>query len=83
MECYVKDGKASVFAIHKRTTGALAIPSTLGGYPVTSIWDWAFLGCSGLTTVYVSPGDTERVKRMMGGADADVSKLKFVEQPAQ
>ena len=86
----VKDGKASVggeewrdTTVPRSTTGVLAIPSTLGGYPVTSIGGLAFWNCSVLTTVYVSPGDMERVKRMMDGAGVDVSELKFVEQPAQ
>ena len=124
----VEDGQASVCG-GGPTTGALAIPSTLGGYPVTSIGMGAFVGCkglksvtippsvtsigmgafvgckglmsvtippsvtdigfgafykcNGLTTVYVRTGDTERVKMMMDGASANVSKLKFIEQPAQ
>ena len=101
----VKDGQASVCG-GKPTTGALAIPSTLGGCPVTSIGWCAFSGCEGLTSVtipssvtsigmrafevceclkvvYVSPGDTERVKEIMGEAYGNVSALKFVEQPAR
>ena len=33
-------------AVPSDTTGAIVIPSTLGGYPVTSIGDAAFRGCS-------------------------------------
>ena len=33
--------------------GAVTIPPTLGGYPVTSIGYYAFFGCSGLTSVAI------------------------------
>jgi hypothetical protein len=56
----VKDGKASLVrgedsnrAIPKSTSGAITIPSTLGGYPVTSIGRGAFSGCSSLTSVTI------------------------------
>ncbi|MBR3777888.1 MAG: leucine-rich repeat domain-containing protein [Kiritimatiellae bacterium] len=56
----VKDGKASLErggcldpAIPKSTSGAITIPSTLGGYPVTSIGDGAFDRCSSLTSVTI------------------------------
>ena len=40
-------------AISTSTTGAIAIPSALGGHPVTSIGDSAFYNCSGLTSVTI------------------------------
>ena len=40
-------------AIPKSTSGAISIPSTLGGYPVTSIGNMAFYGCSSLTSVTI------------------------------
>lgn len=61
----VKDGKASVGtglspysylyvrAISSETTGMILIPSSLGGYPVTSISNYAFDGCNGLTSVTI------------------------------
>ena len=55
-----KDGEASLGggsssspAISKSTTGAITIPSTLGGYKVTSIGDGAFSWCIGLTRVTI------------------------------
>jgi hypothetical protein len=46
-------------AVPITTSGAITIPTTLGGQPVTSIGSSAFLGCSGLTsvTIPVSFGD--------------------------
>ena len=62
----VNDGKAQIRqqrgsvrmglwvpAISASTTGAITIPSTLGGCPVTSIENFALNGCSGLTSVTV------------------------------
>jgi hypothetical protein len=55
----VKDGNASLEsgcptpAIPKSTSGAITIPSTLGRYPVTSIGEEAFSGCSFLTSVTI------------------------------
>ncbi len=40
-------------AIPQSTTGAIFIPSTLGGYPVTFIGSHAFYDCSGLTSVAI------------------------------
>ena len=51
----VSDNEASIsmYAIPTSTSGALVIPSTLGGYPVASIEYMAFSGCSGLTSVTI------------------------------
>ncbi len=43
----------SIRAISTSTTGAITIPSTLGGYPVTSIRSGAFQYCGGLTSVTI------------------------------
>ena len=40
-------------AVSPSPTGAVSIPSTLDGYPVTSIGDWAFADCAGLTNVTI------------------------------
>jgi hypothetical protein len=56
----VADGKASIGsglwgepAISRSTSGAITVPSTLGGCPVTSIGDYAFYGCNSLTSVSI------------------------------
>ncbi len=55
----VSAGQASIFnpsyssAIPQTTTGAIVIPPTLGGYPVTSIGNVAFIACSGITSVTI------------------------------
>ncbi|MBQ7251317.1 MAG: leucine-rich repeat domain-containing protein [Kiritimatiellae bacterium] len=64
--CYnVFDGKATIMcetpnsywwfnpAISTTTTGAITIPSSLGGYPVTCIGTRACFGCAGLTSVTI------------------------------
>ena len=45
-------------AISPSPTGAVTIPSTLGGKPVTSIGYEAFVNCSGLTSVTIPDGVT-------------------------
>ena len=49
----IYSGGSSTPAIPSSTKGAITIPSTLGGYPVTSIGDYAFYECSGLTSVTI------------------------------
>ena len=46
-------GPSSSTAVPKSTQGVIAIPSSLGGYPVTTINSSAFKGCSGLTSVTI------------------------------
>lgn len=56
----VSNGKASVgggsyssTAVPTSTSGAITIPSTLGGYMVTSIGNYAFADCIGLTSATI------------------------------
>ncbi len=56
----VSNGKATLTkpAVPKNTTGAITIPSTLGGCPVTDIGIWAFKNCTNLTSVTIGNGVT-------------------------
>ena len=46
-EASIGGGSSSSTAVPTETRGAVTIPSTLGGCPVTSIGNSAFEGCSG------------------------------------
>ena len=54
----VGDG-AFVCGYVTKPTGALTIPATLGGYPVTCVEASSFSGCSGLTSVTIPDSVTE------------------------
>ena len=63
-------------AVSPKPTGAVTIPTTLGGKPVTRIGDYAFLGCSGLTSITIpisvtSIGDRSIIASFVG----DISKI--------
>ncbi len=49
----VSDGEATITYCNTSASGAITIPSTLGGYPVTTIGDDAFYNCAGLTSVTI------------------------------
>lgn len=79
----VRDGAASIgdgfgVAISPSTSGEITIPSTLGGYPVTSIGESAFSGCRWLTDVAI-PANVTRIGNY---AFEDCSSLTSVRIPA-
>ncbi len=49
----VTDGKATITDVDASISGEVVIPDTLGGYPVTSIGEEAFLFCDSLTSVII------------------------------
>ena len=73
----VGGGSSSSTAIPKTTTGAITIPTTLGGYPVTIIERSAFYNCRGLTSVTIGNG----VKSIEDSAFGNCSSLKSVTIP--
>ena len=50
---FIDNGEATVGGILTSTSGAITLPSTLGGCPVTSIGDYAFYRCSSLASVTI------------------------------
>ena len=54
----VFNGKATITNVSESISGAVTIPSTLGGYPVTSIGEFAFRLCYSLKSVTICNGVT-------------------------
>lgn len=65
-------------AIPTNTSGDIEIPSTLGGFPVVGIADWAFSGCKNILSVDVPEG----VLRIGEGAFGYCSMLQSISLPA-
>jgi len=80
----VSGGKATVgggaydWAIPANTVGAIAIPSKLGGYPVTAIRKYAFCACESLTGVTIP----SRVTRIGDFAFNGCTRLEYAVLPA-
>lgn len=53
MEYQIEDGEVTIYYCDTSVSGALEIPSTIEGYPVTGIASWAFEYCTGLTSVVI------------------------------
>jgi len=49
----VSNGEATITDCNESISGDVTIPTTLGGYPVTSIGDSAFYNCSSLTSITI------------------------------
>ncbi|MDY5991567.1 MAG: leucine-rich repeat protein, partial [Oscillospiraceae bacterium] len=49
----VYNGKAKITDCDESISGDVVIPDTLGGYPVTSIGNFAFEDCTGLTSITI------------------------------
>ena len=62
----VTDGKATITDVDTSISGDVVIPDTLGGYPVTSIGEYAFYRCEGLNSVTLPNGITSIGKDTFG-----------------
>ncbi len=49
----VNNGEAEIYSVYWEISGDVAVPLTLGGYPVTSIYDSAFSSCTQLTSITI------------------------------
>ena len=78
-EIYGSYSYSSYPCVSPRPTGAVTIPSTLGGNPVTSIGNYAFSGCSGLTSVMIP----DRVTSIGSSAFSGCSSLTSVMIPGR
>ena len=81
---FVADGKAALYnggspVIPETTAGAVTIPETMDGLPVTSIGDHAFAGCASMTGLTAHDG----IETVGGGAFAGCTSLKSVRLPFQ
>ena len=54
----VTNGEATITDVDTSISGEITIPSTLGGYPVTSIGALAFFNCSSITSATISDSVT-------------------------
>ena len=56
----VKNGKATVLSVSEEISGEVSVPSSLGGYTVTRLEDYAFWNCYNITSVAI-PGSVTYV----------------------
>ena len=49
----VQNGEATIIYCDESISDDVTIPSTLGGYPVTSIGEYAFYECTSLTSITI------------------------------
>lgn len=61
-------GRRSVRAVDAKTSGDLVVPSSIGGYPVAAVGNYAFYDCDKLTSVTIPVGIVSIGKDAFNGA---------------
>ena len=74
----VTNGEAKITSSSQNIGGSIRIPSTLGGYPVTSIGSFAFKGRTGLSSITISEG----IEHISSFAFDGCTGLKNIEIPS-
>ena len=76
-EATVGDSSTSSTAVSTSTSGAIAIPKTLGGYKVTAIGDSAFKNCKKITAIEIPNG----ILRVGAGAFENCTAVQEIRFP--
>ncbi len=50
---FIENNEATIITVDESISGNIVIPSTLGNYPVTKIYDYAFFNCDSITNVTI------------------------------
>ncbi len=74
----VDNGEAKITAVDENVTGTIVLPATLGGYPVTTVGQNAFLGCRSFDKLVIS----ENIKKLERRAFSGCAGLTHIVVPA-
>lgn len=72
----IGNGKSDNNAVPASTSGAIEIPSSLGGKPVIGVNEWAFRGCEGITSVTM-PDTLTNIGKHAFDSCSSLKSIKF------